>query len=45
VLGVYIKNIPKYTVNIYEIDLETYYKDKLTVFDNSLSLEGILPAS
>ena len=44
-LQVYIKNIPQYTINVYEIDIETYYKDKLTVFDNSLSLEGILPAS
>ena len=44
-LQVYIKNIPQYTINVYEIDIETYYKDNLAVFDNSLSLEGILPAS
>ena len=43
-LKVYLKNIPKLSVQVYEINLENYFCDKLEPFDNSISLEGIIPA-
>ena len=37
------KNIQKYSVNVYKINLENYYKENLAPFDQTLSFEGIVP--
>lgn len=42
-LTVDVKNIPKLTVSVYEVNIENYYIDKLAPFDNGISLEGIIP--
>lgn len=42
-LTVDIKNIPQFTINIYEINLETYYRENLSNFDPLINLEGIIP--
>ena len=43
-LEVEIKNVKKITINIYEMNLESYYRKKLKPFEDTISLEGIIPA-
>lgn len=38
-----MKNIPKYTINIYEINTENYYKQNLAEFDTDIEIDGIHP--
>ncbi len=42
-LSVQVKNVQLLTVSEFAVDLETYYRKKLDVFDTSIELEGILP--
>ncbi|KAL4487468.1 hypothetical protein ABPG72_006988 [Tetrahymena utriculariae] len=42
-LQVEIKNIQNLTVNIFEIKTENYYIEKKASFDNTISLDGLIP--
>ncbi|KAL4437870.1 hypothetical protein ABPG74_001041 [Tetrahymena malaccensis] len=42
-LHVEVKNIQNLTVNIFEIKTENYYLEKKTQFDNTISLDGLIP--
>lgn len=38
-----MKNIPEYTVKVYEIQTENYYQQHNSAFDSSIELDGIHP--
>ncbi|EAS01818.2 hypothetical protein TTHERM_00565630 (macronuclear) [Tetrahymena thermophila SB210] len=42
-LQVEVKNIQNLTVNIFEIKTGNYYMEKMTQFDNTISLDGLIP--
>ena len=42
-LKVNIKNVSNFTVRVFEIDLETYYRKKKIEFNSEINLEGVIP--